>query len=197
MHSKPESPGTKTKGKTMKKRIIATTIGATLVGLLIGSTLGIPGGASAKSELKSISSSRMSHDSDGVRPGAKAPHGRGIGKDIEGLVSVLKLTAEELRTQLKSGKTLAEIATAQKVDVAVVVDAIVAPVKTHIAEKVSAGEITQAQADVKLAEVKTRVTEMVNSTRPAHGRGDHRGKGFGRTPHSHEAQTESELKTEN
>ncbi|MGA0766687.1 MAG: hypothetical protein ACO32R_07860, partial [Ilumatobacteraceae bacterium] len=85
----------------MKKRIIATTIGATLVGLLIGSTLGIPGGASAKSELKSISSSRMSHDSDGVRPGAKAPHGRGIGKDIEGLVSVLKLTAEELRTQLK------------------------------------------------------------------------------------------------
>lgn len=185
------------KGKTMKKRIIATTIGATLVGLLIGSTLGIPGGASAKSELKSISSSRMSHDSDGVRPGAKAPHGRGIGKDIEGLVSVLKLTAEELRTQLKSGKTLAEIATAQKVDVAVVVDAIVAPVKTHIAEKVSAGEITQAQADVKLAEVKTRVTEMVNSTRPAHGRGDHRGKGFDRTPHSHEAKTESELKTEN
>ena len=127
------------KGKTMKKRIIATTIGATLVGLLIGSTLGIPGGASAKSELKSISSNRMSHDNDGVRPGAKAPHGRGIGKDIEGLVSVLKLTAEELRTQLKSGKTLAEIATAQKVDVAVVVDAIVARVKTHIAEKVSAG----------------------------------------------------------
>lgn len=181
----------------MKKSIVSAVIGSTLVGLFIGSTLGIPGAASATSASRSISSIRISHDNDGDRQGAKPLHGRGIGKHIEDLAQVLKLTVEELRTQLKSGKTLAEIATAQKVDVAVVIDVIVTQVKTHIAEEVSAGEITQAQADAKLADVKTRVTEMVNSVRPAHGRGDHHGKGFGRFPHSHETETDSDSTTDN
>ena len=45
----------------------------------------------------------------------------------------------------------------------------VANIKTHIAEKVTSGEITQAQADEKLANVTTKVTEMVNKVRPARG----------------------------
>ena len=41
--------------------------------------------------------------------------------------------------------------------------------KTHIAEEVSSGEITQAIADKKLANVTTKVTEMVNNLPPARG----------------------------
>ncbi|CAB4904383.1 unannotated protein [freshwater metagenome] len=52
-----------------------------------------------------------------------------------------------------------------------VVDAIVADMKSHIADEVKSGEITQAQADTKLADVTTKVTEMVNTVRPARGEG--------------------------
>jgi hypothetical protein len=55
---------------------------------------------------------------------------------------------------------------------------IVVDVQAHIAAKVTSGEITQAQADAKLAEVTSRVTEMVNRVRPAGmGEGKHGGKG--------------------
>ena len=49
------------------------------------------------------------------------------------------------------------------------INAIVASIKTHIAEEVSSGEITQAIADKKLANVTTKVTEMVNNLPPARG----------------------------
>ncbi|MFM1839043.1 MAG: hypothetical protein RIS37_309, partial [Actinomycetota bacterium] len=51
--------------------------------------------------------------------------------------------------------------------------------------EVKSGEITQAEADAKLADVTTKVTEMVNSVRPGDmgGRG-HGGRG-GRGGHGH------------
>ena len=65
-------------------------------------------------------------------------------------------------------------------NVAAVVDVIVADVQAHIAEEVASGEMTQAQADAKLAEVTTKVTKMVNSVRPAGmGEGKHGGNGHG------------------
>ena len=50
--------------------------------------------------------------------------------------------------------------------------------KTHIAEEVVSGELTQAQADAKLAEATVRATDMVNGVRPAGmGEGKHGGRG--------------------
>ena len=52
------------------------------------------------------------------------------------------------------------------------------PFCEHPKDEVASGEITQAQADAKLAEVTTRVTEMVNSVRPVGmGEGKHGGRG--------------------
>lgn len=133
----------------MKKQAIAATIGATLVGLLIGSTLGMPSGVSAKSEVRSASVVNAKNC------------------DIDELASILKLTAEELKSQLMSGKTLAQIAEAQNVNVSLVVNAIVAKMKAHVTEAVAAGKITQSEADTKLADMKTKITEMVNTGRPA------------------------------
>ena len=61
---------------------------------------------------------------------------------------------------------------------------IVTEVRAHIAEEVASGEITQLQADAKLAEVTAKVTEKVNSVR-SEGMGGKGGRG-GRGRHGAE-----------
>lgn len=91
----------------------------------------------------------------------------------EGLASALKLTVEELHTQLREGKSLAAIAEAQNVDVSAVKDVLTQEFKAHLAEEVASGEHTQAEADEKLAQFETRLDDMVNGVRPEGGM--HRG----------------------
>lgn len=177
----------------MNKRIVATTFGATMVGLLIGSTFGLTGGASAKSAANSSISVRVQHDNGGA--GEKSGHLRGGGKNLDAIATILKLTADELHAQLESGKTLAQVATAQKVDIKLVTDEIIKNIKAHIAKEVASGEITQAQADTKLAGLTAKVTEMVNTVRPARGEGGHHGRGhrhgFGETPSTTKTSTQT------
>jgi hypothetical protein len=98
---------------------------------------------------------------------------RGPGGKIasEGVAKALGLTTTELQTQLQSGKTLADIAKDKNVDIQKVKDAITADVKAHLDEEVASGEHTQAEADAKLAELKTRLDDIVNGVRPAGGPG--------------------------
>ena len=124
--------------------------------------------------------------------GAKGMGGhRGPGKFATAdLAKVLKLTEAELQTQLQSGKSLADIAKAQSVDVADVKAQLTADFTAHLDEEVKAGEHTQAEADAKLAEFKTRLDDMVNGVRPAGGmKGDKMGGMMGghggRGGHSH------------
>ncbi|MEI7619543.1 MAG: hypothetical protein WCK14_13080 [Actinomycetota bacterium] len=76
-------------------------------------------------------------------PGKGGPGmGRGRGAGLEAAATALGITADELRTELQSGKTIADVATAKGVNVQTVIDALV-------------------------AEAKTRITDMVNGVRPA------------------------------
>ena len=127
----------------MNKRNIAIFVGMAIAGAIAGSTLGVPSGVSAQTKAVQVGMANVER--------------------------MLKLTKEELRTQVRSGKTLAQIATTQKVDIKLVIDSIVTNIKTYIAEELASGEITQAQADKKLANVTTKVTEMVNNLPPARG----------------------------
>ena len=86
----------------------------------------------------------------------------------------MKLTEAELKTQVQSGKTLAQIATAQSVSVQSVINVLVADMQAHIAEELASGKITQAQADTKLASVTAKATERVNNLPPARGEGTRR-----------------------
>jgi lipoate-protein ligase A len=95
------------------------------------------------------------------------------------LATTLKLTETELQTQLQSGKTLKQIADAQNVDIADVKATLTADFKAHLDEEVKSGEHTQAEADAKLAEFKTRLDDMVNGVRPVGGKGGHGGRGHG------------------
>jgi hypothetical protein len=160
----------------MMKKQLRSVIAGTAIVVAMGSIgLGVVGSAQAQ-QIKSSSVTVLDTSMTRVNDG---PHGGG--KNVAAIASVLKLTEAELKTQVQSGKTLAQIATAQGVDVKVVIDTIVADVKTHIADEVTSGEITQAQADTKLAGLTAKVTEMVNTVRPARGEGH--GKGHGPRGH--------------
>ena len=156
----------------MNKKRIRIIGGAALVGALALSAATGVGSASAKSLISKVGITKPAHD------------GRGPGKSLAKVASVLKLTEAELKSQLDAGKSLADVAKAQNVNVSAVIEVIVADVKAHIADEVASGEITQAQADAKLADVTTKVTDMVNSVRPA----DMGGKG-GRGGHGHGSHT--------
>ncbi len=96
----------------------------------------------------------------------------------EAVAKVLKLTTTELKTQLHSGKSLADVAKAQSVDIADVKTVLTSDITAHLAEEVTSGKHTQAEADAKLAEFKTNLDTMVNRVGPAGGmKGEGRGHG--------------------
>ena len=98
----------------------------------------------------------------------------------EAVANVLKLTTTELKTQLQSGKSLADVAKTQSVDIADVKTVLTSDFTAHLAEEVTSGKHTQAEADAKLAEFKTNLDTMVNRVGPAGGM-----KGEGRGPGGH------------
>jgi hypothetical protein len=115
----------------------------------------------------------------GHGPGGKGGHGPQKFVTAQ-LATTLKLTETELQTQLKSGKTIKQIADAQNVDIADVKATLTADFKAHLAEEVASGEHTQAEADAKLAEFTTRLDDMVNGVRPVGDKGGHGPEGHGR-----------------
>ena len=120
---------------------------------------------------------------------ARGPHADGGHKGKGGpgkimsatLATTLKLTQEELKTQLQAGKSIADVAKAQSVDIADVKTVLTSDFSAHLAEEVTSGKHTQAEADAKLAEFKTNLDTMVNRVGPAGGM---KGSGRGHGPRS-------------
>jgi hypothetical protein len=88
---------------------------------------------------------------------------------LDAAASYLGLSEDELRTQFQAGKSLADIAKVQGKSVDGLVQAIVGDAKKKLAAAVSAGRLTQTQADSILAGLKSRVTDFVNRTPPRFG----------------------------
>src|SRR5215218_760394 len=78
------------------------------------------------------------------------PGGHGFGH-LAAAATYLGLSATELQTQLAAGKSLADVAKAQGKTVDGLVSALVADEKKELDAAVSAGRLTQAQADEMLA----------------------------------------------
>ena len=123
---------------------------------------------------------------NGVRPAGAPGKGGAPRFATDALAKVLGISTTELNTQLQSGKSLADIAKAQNVDVQKVKDQLLADFTAKEQAEVASGEHTQAEVDAKVAEFKTRLDDMVNGVRPAgapgmggdHGpMGGHEGKG--------------------
>lgn len=86
----------------------------------------------------------------------------GLTSVLQPVLSYLKLDLPTLFSQLRSGKTLAQIAVAQGGTAQGLTDAIVASVQTQLDKQVSAGHITAAQETAFLATLKTTVAKLVN-----------------------------------
>lgn len=98
---------------------------------------------------------------DAPRPGGC--HG---GRHLDTAAEALGLSVDELRAELENGQTIADVAAAQGVDVQTVIDAMVAEAEAHVAEEVESGELSQEEADQKLADLEERITASVNGERP-------------------------------
>lgn len=114
------------------------------------------------------------------------PGGRGMGMGGDGLTAVaevLGLTEADLQTALQGGQTLSEIAADQGVEVQTVIDTLVTAAGAHLAEHVTAGDLTQEEADAKLAELTTRISDAVANGGPlGGGRGGEMGGRGGHGP---------------
>lgn len=95
--------------------------------------------------------------------GHRGNHGSRGGFDRSGvLTDLLGLDAEALRTELRSGSTLAEIAEAQGVEASAVVDALVAQATERMNAAVESERLTADEAAAKLAKLETRIADRVN-----------------------------------
>ncbi len=90
-----------------------------------------------------------------------------IGEGLDVVATTLGITTDEVRTALQSGQSLADLAVSKDKTAQDVIDALVAEATTKINDKVTAGDVTQAQADQMIAGLSTGITALVNSTPPA------------------------------
>jgi hypothetical protein len=117
--------------------------------------------------------------------GPEGPGGHMFGRDLHGILgraetaaaTALHLSTDELRTQLRAGKSLAQIAATQKVSVDTLVTAVVDAEKAELAAQVKAGRLTQAQADSIGSTLTQRITDLVNGVGRGAGGFGHWGPG--------------------
>lgn len=101
------------------------------------------------------------------RPGAG--HGEGMRAAFDAAAGVLDMSPEDLRAELQGGKTLAEVAEAHGVTLEDITAAVTDSIKTHIADEVAKGELTQDQADKMLSNLTEHVDHLVTKAPGAHG----------------------------
>jgi ribosomal protein S20 len=101
------------------------------------------------------------------KPKGGGPRGRG--PKLEAAAEPLGLSEEDLREQLRDGKTLAQVAEDRNVDKQKVIDAMVAEAITRIDQKVQDGDLTAEEANERKAELEERITTLVNEG-PRRGR---------------------------
>jgi ribosomal protein S20 len=102
---------------------------------------------------------------NGNQPPAESGRPQG-GPGLDAAAQALHLSAADLRSKLEGGKTIAQVAQDQGVDVQSVIDAMVADATAHIDQEVQQGTLTAEQANQRKANLKDRITQHVNETKP-------------------------------
>jgi polyhydroxyalkanoate synthesis regulator phasin len=177
----------------MRKTIVAATVGASIaVGGLVGSALGGPGLAGA-ADLAGVSdedgdgSGWVQDALDGLvdegtitqdqadsvedaladaRPEGHGPGHRFLAHDLADIAEALGVEEDDVRAALEDGRTIAELAEEQGVEVSDVVDAIVSAQRERLDQAVADGDLTQEEADRILAASEERVTAFVEGEVP-------------------------------
>lgn len=102
-------------------------------------------------------------------------HGRGFGHGpgfaVDAAAEALGVTEDELRTELRDGQSLADVAEQEGVALDTLTDALVAAAQERLDAAVADGRLTQEQADARKAELAERIGALVQREGlPARGR---------------------------
>jgi hypothetical protein len=141
--------------------------------------------AQADKVIAALVAARPPGGPQGEHRGFGGPRGH-LGAGLDVVATTLGITAEEVRTAVMGGQTIADLAVSKGKTAQDVIDAIVAEATTRINAAVTDGKLTQAEADARLTEITTRATEFVNNT-AADGRPGFGGRGFGGPDHDGDA----------
>ena len=90
---------------------------------------------------------------------------------LDAAAKVLGMSTDDVRSALRDGSTLADLAKKQGKDEAAVVTAIVDAIKARVAQAVKDGKLTQDQADRITSSLQDRVKDGFENGRPMGGRG--------------------------
>lgn len=169
-----------TLAKNIRIAVAAVTIGLAAAGAAMAASK-LHGGARGVAGAGGPASFVSSGTQSSARTHFEGRGGR-HGDDLAAAATYLGISESDLLTQLRSGKTLAQIADAtpgKSKDG--LIDALVAAEQKELAAAVAAGRLTQAQADQIAANLRTRITQHVtNPGPPAGGPGyGHHGPGGG------------------
>jgi hypothetical protein len=119
-------------------------------------------------------------DRHGFGPDGPGGHHGGIAGGLDAAATYLGVTEAQLRTDLESGKTLADVAKAtQGKTVEGLIAAMVDSAKTKLGAAVKAGTLTQSQADAIQSGLEARTADLVNGKLPPRPDFDHDGPGGG------------------
>ena len=89
-------------------------------------------------------------------------HGK-FGARLSGLAELVGTDIDGLKAELGEGKTLAEIAAANGIEVQTVIDALVEKANARIDAAVEAGKLTAEEAETRKSEAATRIEGRVNN----------------------------------
>ena len=95
--------------------------------------------------------------------------------EMDAAAAKLGMTTLDLMTELRAGKSLADVAKEKGVDAGELKTAIITAVTTQIDQAVTAGKLTQAQAD----QLKSKLDSQIDLTRSFQNGGRFKGHGFG------------------
>jgi hypothetical protein len=137
-----------------------TAIAAVCAVGAVGSGVAVAAGGNGASGNGSAKSAKCAGPGKGHRGGP-----------LKDVASALGISVSSLQKQLKDGKKLSEIATAQGKTLDDVKTAVKASLKTKLDKAVSAGKITQTQADEQLARVDTMIDDIEAGKKPPKGPG--------------------------
>jgi hypothetical protein len=140
---------TKAQGDALKQRLQNSSGGLPFLGLRGRGGPGGPGGPGP-----------------GPGPGPGLRFGFGPGKSLDAAAKFLGLTDAQLRTQLRSGKSLADVAKAQGKSVTDLEAAMKSSITSELDQEVKAGTLTDAQRTKILQNLGTSLDRLVNGPVP-------------------------------
>jgi hypothetical protein len=167
------------KGQTNMNNKNTFRKGTAVFALSLASLGAVMGVASAQSTTTATTTAAATSATASVAKPAKG--NGGFNKHADTIAKTLGITAAQLQTELSSGKTVAQVATAKGVNLQTVIDAYVA-------------EETVEHPEMAKADVVARVTARLNGVRPAgdgvdgvRGQGGKDGSGNRGVKHNHTA----------